>query len=299
MSIKMRTITPGDIPVPDFHQYLLGAVSPRPIGLASTVDADGVPNLAPFSFFNVFGSNPPTAIISPNRRVSDQSTKDTLRNVEETGELVINAVSYDIVRKVAVTGVTFPPEVSEFDMSNLTPIPSDLVKPFRVKESPAQLECKVREIVTLGEDGGAGHLIICDIVRIHIREDVIENDRINPHKIDLMGRMGRAFYCRASGEAIHTILQPYEQSVIGYPALPDSAKNSKILSANDIGILSGLFHLPTTEEVQAFANDQRVLEILSNGIDIDKFHDYASELLGAGESEKAGALIWYADSLVQ
>lgn len=297
MSVKMRTINPGDVPVPDFHQYLLGAVSPRPIGLASTIDENGVPNLAAFSFFNVFGANPPTAIISPNRRVSDKTTKDTLHNVQQNGEIVINAVSYDIVRQAAITGVTFPPDVSEFEMANLTPIPSDLVKPFRVKESPAHLECKVREIVTLGGDGGAGHLIICDILRIHIREDVIEGNRINPHKIDLMGRMGRAFYCRSSGEAIHTILQPYEQPVIGYPALPDSAKNSTVLSANDIGMLSGLFHIPTEEEVLASANDKTVQKIVADGGKTEDFHRYVSELLHKGETEKAGALIWYVDKV--
>lgn len=295
MQPRMRSITPGEVPIKDLHQYLVGAVAPRPIGLASTIDEEGLPNLAPFSFFNVFGANPPTAIISPNRRVSNKTTKDTLHNVRTNGEIVINVVSHSIVRQVAVAGVGFDPHINEFEMTNLTPIKSDLIKPYRVMESPAQLECKVKDIITLGQDGGAGHLVICDILRIHIHENVIDGNRINPHKIDLMGRLGRAYYSRSSGDAVETILQPYEKLVIGYPALPDSVKNSTVLTGNNIGMLSGLFHVPTSEEIMAISKDPAVIDIMRGEEKLKNMHKLASDLLDQGKTEKAGALAWYAD----
>jgi len=203
----MKIVDPEKTSTKDFHQFLLGAVAPRPIAFASTVDENGNPNLAPYSFFNAFSSNPPVLVFSSNRRVSDNTTKDTLHNIEKTKEVVINVVSHSIVRQMAVSSISFPTEDSEFDKTGLTPIASDLVKPFRVKESPVQMECKVSEIIPLGEHGGAGHLIICNVVRMHVDENVLDdNNRIDPHKIDLMGRMGRAYYVRASGPAIHTIV---------------------------------------------------------------------------------------------
>ena len=218
---NMLVIDPKTTSTRDFHQYLLGAVAPRPIAFASTIDEDGTPNIAPYSFFNAFSSNPPVLVFSSNRKVTNNTTKDTLHNIEKTREVVINVVSYQIVRQMAVTSIEFPTGVSEFEKAGLTPIPSDLVKPFRVKESPVHMECTVKNIITLGEHGGAGHLIICDVVRMHVDENVVdENGRINPHKIDLMGRMGRAYYVRASGEAIHTIFQPVTRISIGYNQLP-------------------------------------------------------------------------------
>ena len=157
----MRIIDPKQTSTADLHQYLLGAVAPRPIAFASTVDENGAPNLAPYSFFNCFSSNPPIVVFSSNRRVSDLTTKDTLHNVEKTGEVVINAVNFSIVRQMAIASINYPKGVSEFVKAGLTPIPSDLIRPFRIKESPAHLECKVKEVIPLGEGGGAGHLIIC------------------------------------------------------------------------------------------------------------------------------------------
>lgn len=241
----MLTIIPEELKTKDLHQFLLGTVSPRPIAFASTVDEDGNPNLAPYSFFNAFSSNPPIVVFSSNRKVSDNTTKDTLYNVQKTGEVVINAVNYDMVRQMAVASVEFPKEVNEFEKSGLTPIPSDLVKPFRVKESPAHLECKVQEVVPLGEHGGAGHLIICRVVRIHIRRSVIDdNHRIDPHKMDLMGRMGRAYYVRASGDAIHTIVQSVTDIPLGWDGLPADVRESRLLTGNQIGLLAGMSDLP-------------------------------------------------------
>ncbi len=262
----MLSFNPKDIPTKDLHQYLLGSVAPRPIAFASTIDKDGNPNIAPYSFFNAFSSNPPILVFSSNRKVVDNTTKDTLHNVMETGEVVINVVNYAIVRQMAVASISFPTDTSEFEKTGLTPIPSDEVKPFRIKESPVQMECKVRDIITLGDQGGAGHLIICDVVKMHIAEDVIDDrNRIDPHKIDLMGRMGRAYYVRASGDAIQTIVQPVMQVTIGYDQLPSHIKNSSILSANNLGQLAGIPELPNAESIADFKNNNEAIDNILNG----------------------------------
>jgi len=259
--MSMRSITPGEIATRDLHQFLLGCVSPRPIAFASTISTDGVANLAPYSFFNAFSSNPPMVVFSSNRRVIDNTTKDTLKNIQDTGEVVINVVNHAIVRQMAVASVEWPTEDSEFDQTGLTRLASDLVAPFRVKESPAHLECRVSDIITLGDKGGAGHLILCDVVKMHVAESVIdERGRIDPHLIDLMGRMGRSYYVRASGDAVMPIVQPVTQMCIGYQALPAIAKQSKVLTGNDIGILAGLSELP---DEQAISHAATALETSS------------------------------------
>lgn len=265
----------------DLHQFLLGCVAPRPIAFASTIDEDGNANLAPYSFFNCFSSNPPILVFSSNRRVSDNTTKDTLHNIERTGEVVINVVNYAIVRQMAVTSISFPSEVSEFEKAGLTPIPSEEVKPFRVKESPAQMECKVEEIIPLGEKGGAGHLIICKVLCLHLNEAVVdERNRIDPHKIDLMGRMGRAYYVRASGAAIHTIVQSVLDISIGFDQLPESLKNSTVLTGNNLGQLAGLTELPDEKSILALSErDSRIKEILQQEAVQENLHTYAKELL--------------------
>jgi len=277
----MLTIDPKNTSTKDLHQFLLGCIAPRPIAFASTIDENGNPNLAPYSFFNCFSSNPPILVFSSNRRVADNTTKDTLHNIRKTGEVVINVVNYNIVRQMAVASISFPSGVSEFEKSGLTPIPSDLVKPFRVKESPAHLECRLKDIITLGEHGGAGHLIICDVLRLHIDENVIdEKNRIDPHKIDLMGRMGRAYYVRASGAAIHTIVQSVEQIGIGFDQLPESIRTSSVLTGNNLGQLASVTELPSKELVlQIIEDDEKVKEIV-NGHDFrTSMHQYAKKLL--------------------
>ncbi len=285
----MFSFDPKEIATRDLHQFLLGCVAPRPIAFASTVDKDGRPNIAPYSFFNAFSSNPPILVFSSNRKVADNTTKDTLHNVQETGEVVINVVNYDIVRQMAVTSVSFPTEVSEFEKAGLTPIPSDVVRPFRVKESPAQMECKVRDIITLGDQGGAGHLIICDVVRMHISEDVIdERRRIDPHKIDLMGRMGRAYYVRASGEAIHTIVQPVMQITIGYDQLPESIRTSSVLSANNLGQLAGISALPDALTLESFRDgNSAIKEIITGNNPKDALHHFAKLALDESDDREA------------
>ncbi len=288
----MLTIDPQDTPQKDLHQFILGTVSPRPIAFVSTVDENGVKNLAPYSFFNAFSSNPPIVVFSSNRRGSNNTTKDTLHNVKVNGECVINAVNYAIVRQMAVASVEFPEDVSEFEKTGLTPIPSDLVKAFRVAESPAHMECKVKDIITLGESGGAGHLIICEVVRMHIALDVLgERNRIDPHKMDLMGRMGRAFYVRCSGPAIHTIVQEYLPVTIGYDHLPDQIKNSPVLTGNDLGKLAGQIVFPTDEEIDSIREELDVKEALAQQNPLTALHYLAKNYLDKEEVKKGFSIL--------
>lgn len=292
----MRIIDPKTTPTKDLHQFLLGCVSPRPIAFVSTMDKDGNPNLAPYSFFNAFSSNPPIVVFSSNRRVSNNTTKDTLDNIINTKELVINMVNHDIVRQMTIASIEFPTNISEFEKSGLTPIKADLVRPYRVKESPAHLECKVNDIITLGEHGGAGHLIICEIIKMHISEDVIDDkDRIDPHKIDLMGRMGRAFYVRASGTAISSIYQPVTKVTVGYDNLPDSIKSSTILTANDIAMISGLEQLPNDQNIKDFLeSDSKFRSIIQSSIDkTPELHQYAKVLLTEDKRWEAAMVLMH------
>jgi flavin reductase (DIM6/NTAB) family NADH-FMN oxidoreductase RutF len=297
MSAKMRKIIPGEIPIKDLHQFMIGTVAPRPIAFVSTVNEDGQANIAPYSFFNAFSSNPPIVVFSSNRRVRDNTTKDTLHNIITTKEAVINVVSYDIVRQMAVSSVEYPPEVNEFDKSGLTPVPAECVNPPRVAESPAQLECKVRDIITLGEHGGAGHLIICDVVMMHIREDVIdEKNRIDPHKIDLMGRMGKFNYVRASGAAVQPIVQLVNKIAIGYDSLPESVQKSDILSGNDIGLLAGMHHMPTWPECEILLDtDDNIKALMQINAEKDQYHKYAKEALRKQNVDFAMKILMLAD----
>lgn len=277
----MLSIDPTKIPTKDLHQYILGAVAPRPIAFASTLSTDGVPNLAPYSFFNAFSSNPPILIFSSNRRVANNTTKDTLKNVEDTGEVVINVVSHAISRQMALTSIEYPPEVDEFKKAGFTPLPSTLIKPFRVAESPVQMECVVEQILPLGEGGGAGNLIFCKIVMMHISEEILtESGRIDPHKIDLMGRMGRFYYARASGAAVEEIIQEVTRIGIGFDGLPESIRHSKILTGNNLGHLASLPALPSREEAMVLVGkDEQVQKALQSGNPQAALHEYAQTLL--------------------
>lgn len=291
--MSMRSITPGEIQTKDLHQYILGAISPRPIAFVSTIDNKGIPNIAPYSFFNAFSSNPPILVFSSNRRVEDNTTKDTLHNIKINKEVVVNVVNYAIVRQMALAGVSYPAEVDEFKKSGLTPIASDLVKPFRIKESPAHFECKVKEIITLGEHGGAGHLIICDVLKVHISEEVIDDkNRIDPHKIDLVGRMGRAYYVRASGKAIFDVHQPPNELALGFDQLPEHLTKSTVLSGNDIAQIAGLYKFPEGVEIEAMMNEKEIQQILikfetPNKSLINALHRLAKKAIKEGNPTKA------------
>jgi len=254
----MLKVVPGTIPTPQFHGYLLGAVGPRPIALASTIDEEGNPNLSPFSFFNVFSANPPIAIFSPARRVRNNTTKHTLDNAKATKEVVINVVNYDIVQQMSLSSTEYGDGVNEFIKSGLTPVESETIKPFRVKESPVQLECVVKEIVETGQEGGAGNLIICEIKMMHINESVLdENGKIDQNKIDLVGRLGGDWYVRASGEALFEVEKPIRNLGIGVDSIPDDIRLSKFLTGNDLGRLGNIQELPNETDV----NEYKLMEL--------------------------------------
>ena len=262
----MLTIDPKEIPVPKLHHYLLGAVGPRPIAFASTIDKDGNRNLAPFSFFNVFSANPPIMVFSPARSGRTNTTKNTFDNVKEIPEVVINIVNYSIVEQMSLASSPFEAEVDEFVKSGLTPIASDTIRPFRVKESPVQFECKVNEIIELGKEGGAGNLIICEVTKIHINEDVLdENGVIDQHKIDLVSRMGGNWYCRSNSDSMFEIKKPIMTVGIGYDSIPEDIRNSKILSGNDLGKLGGIEQLPDETDV----NDHKLIELADLFVDLE------------------------------
>ena len=279
---EFRTVDPRHTPTRDWHQYLVGTVGPRPIAFVSTLDAEGRANVAPYSFFNAFSSNPPIVVFSSNRRVSDNTTKDTLANVRATGECVINMVSHAIVHQMAVASIEWPAGVSEFDAAGLTPLASDTVRAFRVKESPAQLECKVRDVITLGDQGGAGHLVICDVWRLHVAARAVDaRDRIDPHALDLVGRLGRSYYVRASGEAVFPVVQPVTRAAIGWMSLPAGLTGSSVLTGNELGRLAGAERLPDEGELDALAReDGRVAALLAAAEPTrEPFHAYAREML--------------------
>lgn len=251
----MLTIDPKEINVPKLHGYLLGAIGPRPIALASTVDKEGNRNLSPFSFFNVFSANPPIAIFSPARRGRDNTTKHTYENVKEVAEVVINVVNYDLVQQVSLSSTEYAKGVDEFIKAGLTPIESEVVRPARVKESPVQLECIVKEVVELGKEGGAGNLVVSEVVRLHISEDILDDDgRIDQVKIDLVGRMGGNWYTRSS-KGLFEVEKPLVTLGIGIDKIPEEIRLSKILSGNDLGMLGNVEELPTFKEVAAYKKE--------------------------------------------
>jgi len=280
----MLSINPSEHSVPKIHQYLLGAVGPRPIALASTIDENGNPNLSPFSFFNVFSANPPILIFSPARRGRDNTTKHTYHNAKDTREVVINVVNFDIVQQVSLSSTEYAEGVNEFVKSGLTAIESETVKPFRVAESPVQFECVVNEVVELGQEGGAGNLIICEVKRIHISEEILAEDgNIDQDKIDLVGRLGRDWYVRASGDALFEVEKPIRNMGIGVDTIPAVIRNSMFLSGNDLGKLGNVENLPEAAEIENAANDFDLRSILSSNADgmekREELHILAKKLL--------------------
>ena len=275
----MISIEPKDISPAKLQSYLQSAVAPRPIAFASTLSKSGKPNLSPFSFFNIFSSDPPILIFSPARRVRNNTVKHTLINAEATREVVINMVNYDIVQQASLSSTEYPEGVNEFLKSGLTAIPSDIVKPYRVKESPVQIECKVNEIIALGENGGAGNLIICEVLKIHINEKVLdENGMIDQHKIDLVSRMGGNWYSRAN-MGMFEVPKPITSLGIGVDAIPHHIKQSPVFDGNDLGMLGNIEVLPTSEEVSIFVNQNFKIKGVLSGDDVVKQHLKAKDYL--------------------
>lgn len=287
----MLSISPNEISTAKLHAYLLGSVAPRPIAFASTVDEEGNPNLAPFSFFNVFSANPPIMVFSPARSVRDNTTKHTLDNCIATKEVVVNVVNHDIVQQMSLASTAYDKGVNEFEKAGLTMLASDKVKPFRVAESPVQFECKVNEVIALGENGGAGNMIICEVVKLHISEDILDDEgKIDQYKIDLVARAGGSFYSRAK-EGFFEIPKPIATKGIGVDAIPDHIRNSKVLTGNDLGMLGNVEAIPTDEELVAFVVETKercphVLEATQ-----EEMHKKAQEYLAKGEVSTAWKIL--------
>ncbi|MCF7809035.1 MAG: flavin reductase family protein [Candidatus Marinimicrobia bacterium] len=290
---KFKTIDPHDAPLPEIHKLLLGGVTPRPIALVSTVSADGIPNLAPFSYYNAFGANPPYIAFSPANSGRDGSIKDTLNNLRAVPECVVHAVSHAMVQQVSLASATFPPEVNEFEKAGFTAIPADRVKPQRVQESPFHMECEVDQIVELGGSKGSGNLVICRVVTFHVNETVIHEGVIDPQAIDLVGRNSANFYTRASGDAIFTLKKPVGVGV-GIDALPEHIKTSTLLTANHLAQLGGLEALPTQSAIGAFVASHGKAEVDDPGY--RGLFSQGLQLLGS-EGERGRTLIESAATL--
>jgi flavin reductase (DIM6/NTAB) family NADH-FMN oxidoreductase RutF len=279
----MLTIDPKEVSTGKLHQYLLGAIAPRPIAFASTIDENGNPNLSPFSFFNVFGANPPIMIFSPARSVRNNTTKHTLDNAEVVKEVVINVVNYDIVQQMSLSSTMYPKGVNEFEKAGLTMLPSEVVKPFRVAESPVQFECKVIDIIYTGKEGGAGNLIMCEVVKVHVKEEVLgEDGLIDQHKIDLVARAGGSYYSRAR-DGFFEIPKPLSSLGIGVDQIPNEIRNSSVLTGNNLGVLGNVEELPNEEAVNNFAKEHPEFV----GVTEEKKHTFAQEYLLKNDVESA------------
>jgi len=284
---------PANIPLPKLHQLLLGSVAPRPIAFASTLGKNGKPNLSPFSFFNVFGINPTTLVFSPSRRGRDNTTKHTYDNIRKLPEVVINVVNREMVKQASLASSEYPKGVNEFIKAGFTMMPSEKVRPFRVKESPVQFECRVRDVIETGSQGGAGNLVICEILLMHIDDAVLDDKgMIDPDKIRLVGRMGGDHYCEAFGPAVFDVEKPLKETGIGVDMLPNGVRLSKVLTGNDLGSLANVKALPDEVAMEEAVMNPAVKRILSGpGDRIEALHRYASELIAEGRVNEALAVV--------
>ncbi len=279
----MLTIDPKEISTSNLHSYLLSAVAPRPIAFASTMDKNGNPNLSPFSFFNVFSANPPVMIFSPARRVRDNTAKHTLDNIKDVREVVINVVNYNIVQQMSLSSSEYAKGVNEFEKAGFTMIPSEVVKPFRVAESPVHFECKVKEIIELGKEGGAGNLIICEVLKMHISKDVLDkNNKIVQEKLDLIARAGGNYYSRAK-TGFFEIPKPLSSLGIGVDQIPEGIRNSNILTGNNLGMLGNVEVMPNQNDVDNFGKDNPKYI----GLKTQEKHKFAQQFLENNDVESA------------
>ena len=269
----MRRFDPKTIPLPELQEIILCGVGPRPIALVSTLSSKGEPNLAPFSFFNAFSANPPVIVFSPARRGRDGSTKDTYENLLETRECVVHAVTYDIVEQVNIASAEFDRGINEFTKSGLTAIDSELVKAKRVKESPFHMECRLKEMIPLGNGKGSGNLAICEVVLFHVAEKVLQGDKIDPLRMDLAARNGGAYYTRSYTASLFSLPKPKSKNIIGYDGLPAFIKKSHVYSANDLARLANTEALPSREEVHQWS--EKIKKIKGNSqtwfVSFDRF----------------------------
>ena len=289
----MLTLNTSDLTPVQLQNYLQYAIAPRPICFASTIDAAGNINLSPFSFFNLFSTNPPVCIFSPARRVRDNTTKHTLENVLEVKECVINIVNYAMVQQTSLASTEYGKGVNEFEKAGFTMLPSELVKPPRVAEAPVQLECIVTQVIPLGDKNGAGNLVVAEIKLIHIKEEILDSEgKIDQAKIDLVARLGGDWYCRVTPENLFKVAKPLTTLGIGVDALPASVRNSTVLTGNDLGMLGNIENLPTPEEIDAMQRNSKVKEILDATIGDAhnrerELHELAHQFLAVGNVEDA------------
>jgi flavin reductase (DIM6/NTAB) family NADH-FMN oxidoreductase RutF len=285
----MITYNPAELSVPAVQNLLQSSIGPRPIAWASTINSKGEVNLSPFSFFNVFSANPPVLVFSPALRVRDTTSKHTLDNVKDVPEVVIHVVNYALVQQMSLSSTEYPVGVNEFIKAGLTQIPSECVKPPRIKESPVQFECVVDQVIALGNEGGAGNLVVCAVKRIHVSEHIL-NDKgfIDVNKIDLVSRMGGNWYCRASGDALFEVEKPLSTLGMGVDQLPDFIRLSPVLTGNHLGQLGNTEHLPDAQWVKEF-KDSDEFELLKQHAQNTDFaaHRIAAKLLDTGEVLKA------------
>jgi len=283
-------INPKEVAVQKLHSYLLSAVVPRPIALASTVDKDGNVNLSPFSFFNVFSAKPPILVFSPARRVRDNTTKHTLQNVGAVPEVCINIVSHAMVEQASLASSEYPAGVNEFVKAGFRQEPSETIRPPRVGESPVSFECAVRQLIPLGAEGGAGTLIVAEVLLMRLHESVLDaNGRIDAGKLDAVARMGGDLYCRASGQAVFEVAKPNEKAGLGVDRLPLHVWQSEWLTGNDLGRLGTLPEKPGSELQSEVARDPEVQAAQAGGI--QAVHRLAKKMIGEKRYEEAWALL--------
>lgn len=286
----MYTLDPNDIPAKKMYGMMVSAIGPRPIAFASTINKHGKPNLAPFSFFNMVGSKPPTVIFSPVIRMADDTSKHTLQNVLETKEVVINVVNHAIVHQMSFASSDFAAGINEFDKAGLTMLASEKVKPFRVKESPVQFECKVKEVMALGEKGGAGNIVICEVVKMHISESVLDDEgKIDQYKLDQVARMGGNYYTRAK-DGIFEIPKPLMHVGIGVDQMPTQVKHSKVLTGNELGQLATVKDLPSKKEIDNFITQQNLSNLIAQ-LSEEELHQKAQGFLAKEEVDSAWKIL--------
>lgn len=282
-------VNPKEIPVGKMHAYLLGAVAPRPIAFASTIDKEGNVNLSPFSFFNCFGANPPILIFSPARRGRDNTTKHSYENVVDVPEVVINVVNYSMVQQASLASTEYPKGVNEFIKAGFTQVPSTMVKPPRVGESPVSFECKVLQVIKTGDQGAAGNLVICEVILAHVKDEILDAEgKIDPFKLDAVARMGGDWYCRAQGEALFKVPKPLDKIAIGIDQLPEKIRKSNVLTGNDLGMLANIESIPAEKSLSPEEKN-----VIAQGIDAT--HRRAQHYLQTGEIENAWNLLLHQD----
>ena len=270
----MKDYTPKELTIPEVQRLLQGGIAPRPIALVSTISTEGINNLSPFSFFNVFGSNPPVIAFSPSRRGKDSSFKDTYLNLMDTKECVVQSVTYAMVEQVNLASTEYEKGLDEFIKSGLTPVDSDLVRPKRVKESPFQMECKLLDMMSYGDKGASANIAICEVIKFHVAEDLFVNGVIHPKKIDLVARMSADFYCRANGNAIFEVEKPTKKKGIGYDQIPDFIRNSNVYSANNLGKLGNIESIPSEDSVTSYIKEVKELNSDEFEVSLSAFYRY-------------------------